>query len=223
VTDTPDIEFTYDRLGRKKTVTDVVGTRTFAYDDGENGDLRLLTETIAGNTGWYSKTITRDYEDSAPHRDAGFHIGTSDYDVDYDYDDYGRLDDIQGTGLPANGVQYTYVSNSDLLDKLEYKTTSATVASADYSYETNRDLMTVVENKAGSPTLSTVSKYTYVYDDLTRRTSVVTEGSAFGGSGNEEHNDYTYNDRSELTPRDRPSAVRAMRSITITRITIAVN
>jgi YD repeat-containing protein len=30
--DTPDIAFTYDRLGRQHTVTDAAGTRTFAYN-----------------------------------------------------------------------------------------------------------------------------------------------------------------------------------------------
>ncbi|MCP4568071.1 MAG: hypothetical protein GY841_10875, partial [FCB group bacterium] len=29
---TPDIRFTYDRLGRQKTITDAVGTRTFSYN-----------------------------------------------------------------------------------------------------------------------------------------------------------------------------------------------
>src|SRR5690606_34184923 len=44
---TPDVEFTYDRTGRQKTVTDVVGTRTFAY----NADMSLDTETIDGSSG----------------------------------------------------------------------------------------------------------------------------------------------------------------------------
>ena len=43
-----DVEFTYDRLGRKKTVTDEVGIRTFGYnDDGGDSTPELRTETIA--------------------------------------------------------------------------------------------------------------------------------------------------------------------------------
>ena len=34
-----DIEFTYDRIGRKKTVDDVVGTRTFSPEDALHGGL----------------------------------------------------------------------------------------------------------------------------------------------------------------------------------------
>ena len=48
---TQDIAFTYDRLGRRATVTDAAGTRTFAYD---HADLQLLTETM---TGLYTKTL----------------------------------------------------------------------------------------------------------------------------------------------------------------------
>ena len=54
---TPDITFTYDRLGRQQTITDAVGTRTFAY----NAQLQLETETI---TGLYDRTITRTYDTS---------------------------------------------------------------------------------------------------------------------------------------------------------------
>ncbi|TVM02156.1 MAG: hypothetical protein CV087_09950, partial [Candidatus Brocadia sp. WS118] len=49
---TPDVTFTYDRLGRSKTVADGLGSRTFAY----NAALQPLSETISG---LYSATITR--------------------------------------------------------------------------------------------------------------------------------------------------------------------
>ena len=41
---TPDISFTYDRLGRRKTINDAVGVRTFEY----NNSLQLESETITG-------------------------------------------------------------------------------------------------------------------------------------------------------------------------------
>ena len=44
---TPDITYTYDRLGRQATVTDGVGSRTFGYDS--NTQL-LSTETMTGVT-----------------------------------------------------------------------------------------------------------------------------------------------------------------------------
>ena len=39
---TPDVAYTYDRLGRRKIVTDAQGTRTFVY----NANLQLESETI---------------------------------------------------------------------------------------------------------------------------------------------------------------------------------
>ena len=49
---TPDIAYAYTRTGQPATVTDVVGTRTFAYD----AQLQDVSETIVG---LYDKTLTR--------------------------------------------------------------------------------------------------------------------------------------------------------------------
>ncbi|HPD31843.1 MAG TPA: hypothetical protein PLL20_17765, partial [Phycisphaerae bacterium] len=99
--DTPDVTFTYTRLGRQATVQDGVGTRTFTYDEGVTGKLHLLSEAIAGTGGFYSKTITRDYQGTGtgeiPGRDAGFHIGTE-YGVAYHYDNAGTGGQLTGTG-----------------------------------------------------------------------------------------------------------------------------
>ncbi len=81
---TPAVTFTYDRLGRKKTVTDVVGTRTLAYND----DMTLGSEDIDGSSGGlYSKLITRKFDTTAGAvgRSTGFQVGTTaDPDADYD-------------------------------------------------------------------------------------------------------------------------------------------
>ena len=53
---TPDVTYTYNRLGQQKTVADAVGTRTFAY----NAALQPDTETISGSL--YNKVITRQYQ-----------------------------------------------------------------------------------------------------------------------------------------------------------------
>ena len=127
---TPDIAFTYDRLGRVKTVTDALGTRTFTYDE----KLQLESEAIAGSL--YDATITRKYEDGTgvPGRYKGFGIGMDtgglydDFDATYKYDDFGRMDHIEGTALPADGVDYAYLTNSDLIERIQYKANSATFA-----------------------------------------------------------------------------------------------
>ncbi len=75
---TQDIAFTYDRLGRQKTITDAVGSRTFGY----NNQLQQETETI---TGLYNKVITRTYETAGvTGRATGFNLGAG-YAVIYGY------------------------------------------------------------------------------------------------------------------------------------------
>lgn len=83
--------------------------------------------------------------------------------------------------MPFYGVKYAYVTDSNLIDKLDFMTrSSATIGWADYTYEANRDLVTVVENMAGLGTMTTFSKYDYDQGDgsdvLGRRTSVVYTG-----------------------------------------------
>ncbi|MCP4345869.1 MAG: hypothetical protein GY795_10130, partial [Desulfobacterales bacterium] len=52
----------------------------------------------------------------------------------------------------------------------EFKTT--------YQYEPERNLRTQIKNEFGS---QTVSQYDYEYNEQGSRTSLVTDGSAFGG------------------------------------------
>ncbi|HPZ99420.1 MAG TPA: hypothetical protein PLT93_14895, partial [Phycisphaerae bacterium] len=200
---TPDVTFTYDRFGRKKTVTDAVGTRTLAYND----DMTLDTEDIDGSSGGlYSKLITHKYQDGSggtvAGRVAGFQIGSAgdpdaDYDVTYTYDAAGRIGRITGPGLPAYGVEYSRLTDSELIEYARYKSdASTTLATIRRTYEANRDLVDYVQND----TSTTVSKYDYVNDALGRRTSVVYTGSAFA----QNHIFlWGYNPRSELTTADR--------------------
>ncbi|MCP4105426.1 MAG: hypothetical protein GY749_07805 [Desulfobacteraceae bacterium] len=164
---TQDIGFTYDRMGRQKTVTDAAGTRIFSYNDSR---LMLETETI---TGIYDRVITRTYDtEYVPGRSTGFNIGT-DYSVTYGYEpDTGRFGSVSWNS--SETASYTYEPNSDLLHSLtvgtEFKTT--------YQYEPERNLKTQIKNEFGS---QTVSQYDYEYNEQGLRTSLVTDGSAFSG------------------------------------------
>ncbi len=78
---TPDVTFSYDRLGRQETVTDGVGSRSFAY----NLALQLKTEAIINLD---NMTITRNDNIG---RGSGFTLG-DDYSVTYD--NSGRFDNV---------------------------------------------------------------------------------------------------------------------------------
>jgi len=198
---TPDIAYTYDRLGRQKTVTDAVGMRTFSYDPDT---LQLVSEDINGTNafdGVYDVKLIRKYEpggSAVAGRSTGFQIGeTPSYDVTYGYDGVGRFDGISwNAGGAVDAATYSYVPSSNLLAGMT--TTSGQATS--YGYEPLRDLKTQVQNSFGG---SVVSQYDYRYDELGRRTDVVTSGSAFGGTGNEELSLWGYNDRNELTTSNR--------------------
>jgi len=179
---TPDITYTYDRLGRLNTVEDAVGTRTFAY----NQNLQLESETI---TGLYNKVITRTYDTGNVNgRHTGFSLD-SDYNVTYGYEGHGRFSsvawdvgDVQGTAT------YSYLQNSDLLHQLTIPSGLETT----YAYEPNRNLKTQVKNELDE---QLISKYDYIYDPLGRISTVMNNGRAFAA---EAFNQYSYNDRNEL-------------------------
>ncbi|NLT97123.1 MAG: hypothetical protein GXW96_03045, partial [Christensenellaceae bacterium] len=125
----------------------ITGTRTFGY---RSSDLQLETEDIDGSSGGlYTKLITRKYETSGSGtiagRPAGFMIGDSsdpdaDYDLTYAYDAAGRLEKISGTGLPAGGVKYARLANSELIEKIEYLDGGASpLLATTRSFETDRN------------------------------------------------------------------------------------
>lgn len=117
--------------------------RTFGYNAT---DLELDSEDIqAGTGGLYTKLITRKHEATGsgevPGRPARFQVGTmgdpdADDDVTYRYDAAGRIERITGPGLPAYGVVYTRLQDSELVEYARYKSdASATMATVQRGYE----------------------------------------------------------------------------------------
>ena len=189
--DTTDNSYTYDRLGRRSTVTDATGTRSFDYDAST---LRLDQETLP--SAFYGDVILeRAYEDGSETngltgRPAGYLLGTSvDPDayrtVDYTYAANGRF---QSVSDGTDTFTYVYKTNSNLLASL-----TAPHHTVDYSYEANRDVMTRVDNQVSG---STISKYGYSYDALGRRDDRAQSGSEIHTASID---DFSYNTRSEVT------------------------
>ncbi|CAA6690077.1 MULTISPECIES: RHS repeat domain-containing protein [unclassified Lentimonas] len=192
---TPDLGYTFDRMGRLETVSDATGTRSLDY----TADLRLDHEMLDAAFYGSNSVLTRSYEDGNEtnglnRRYAGYDLTNSGgvssaSSATYGYDSYGRLNSV----ADANDTfTYGYLADSDLLES-----TASSVHTATYSYETNRDVKTVVDNVVSS---LSVSKYTYSYDAIGRRLDRIQEGTAFA---QDSFDAFDYNDRSEVTDSDR--------------------
>jgi RHS repeat-associated protein len=165
---TPDVAFTYDRLGRQLTATDALGTRTNHYDA-----LTLLEERLPDGT-----VLARSVDSFG--RPSGIALD-ADYAIGYGFDEFGRFAAV----AVSNGVQfaYSYVPDSDLLSGWSV----SNGAGSAYAYEPNRNLRTdVVNTFDGSP----VSAFAYAYDAAGRRTQRVDSGLTT--------NLFGYNMKSEL-------------------------
>lgn len=224
---TPDVDFTYNRVGQLATVDDGVARRTFVYDTR----LQRFNESFSDHPTtslnlFGGRTIRTSFTDSVAYTPPGgmptihkfVRLGqlgfgptatpTTEYNVNYDYDgNTDRMSKVTGPGLPASGANYTYLTDSDLVEAIQFRSSSSTVqAEIVRSYEPHRDLIESVENKMAALSPPTISMYQYENDDLARRKSCVRTGEAFGssGSGVGDHNDvWTYNNRNELAVTDR--------------------
>ena len=187
--DTPDVAFTYDRLGRQvSAIVDGVSTNLFTYDG-----LDLVSETQNG------VVVTRSTDSLG--RPAGFALD-EDYAVSYDYDMIGRFHSVSSSVRSVSSVvEYSYLPDTDLI--------SGMTASSGFlwtrAYESARSLITSVENRFGE---TVISRYDYENDALGRRTSRADSGSAFAAQPTygdpttvemPAYNAYTYNNRSEVT------------------------
>ena len=181
---TPDVTFSYGRLGRQLTITDVLGTRTNVFDA-----LTLLEERLPdGNV------LARSYDFLG--RPSGIALD-ADYAVGYGYDEFGRFAAV----AVSNGFQfdYTYVPDSPLLASWSMSNGAAVA----YAFEPNRNLRTEVVNTFdGNP----ISSFAYTYDAIGRRT-VRIDGAATPPSRT---NTFDYNQRSELTGAVMPAPLPAV-------------
>lgn len=172
--DTPDITYTYNRLGQLATVNDAAGIHTFSYDAA----LNRIGEAI---TGIYDKTLSYSYAATGVKgRYTGFSLDNA-TNSSYSYDSYGRLNQIAGLG---GNFAYNRLTNSGLIENL----TRPNGVNTTWAYEAHRNLVAQVANGA-------VSSFGYVNDALGRRTSMSRSGSAFAVP---DVLTYGYNDRSEV-------------------------
>jgi len=212
---TPNVTYTYDRIGNLATVNDVTGSRTFTYDLADGLE---LTREALDSTYYGGRRVDWKVDDFGRLEEFGV-ASSVNYDITHQKFGYhattGRLNKVDGKSVAQSNWQYfdyAYVANSDLIlettnDGLDY-TDSRT-------WEPNRNLLATRETLWGSTPTSKV-KFDYTEqtgnlagvtgrDALGRVIGVTKTGELFDRYGNGTqglHTLYGYNDRSELTSEE---------------------
>ena len=157
--DTPSVVSTYDRRGRKTSVTFGMNTSSYTYNDAG----QMLTESFPNG----GVVITNSY-DSFLRRST---LGAANLSLNYEYDNASRLSLLSdGT----HSVTYTYLPNSALVSNVVFKTSSVTKMTTTKSYD-NLNRLTSISSSAG---VSPVSSFAYQYNAANQRTqAVLADGS----------------------------------------------
>lgn len=203
---TPGTSYTYTRNGQLATVTDVLGTRTFAYDGSK--PWRIDREELSSFYG--SRWLTSLYQTGSETngmagRDAGFQLGNSgnrsaDLEQTWQFAANGNLSAIlsgAGGGTPRT-FTYGYATNTSLQNSLTVTNPGggASPFSVTRGYETTRDLLTSIDSKWSTTSVAT---FAYGYTARGQRDWENRSGTAFAIDGQAVGIDYQYNDRGELT------------------------
>ena len=179
---TPDVGFTYNRIGQQVTIMDGTGTRAFTYND----QLQLAAETnVLGQ-------ITRTYDSLG--RSSGFAICDlqtviTNYAIAYSFDNLGRFHSLQSLANgSSNSWNYSFLPGSDMINSVSNNQTGIAMSRI---YEQNRNLIAGIANTA--PT-NLISQFTYINDAIGRRTQRIDLSVQSASSTNL----FVYNSRSEL-------------------------
>ena len=175
--DTPDIAYTFNRLGQPLSAISSVSTNLFTYSPDT---LELVSETQNGGV------LVRPTDTQG--RPSGLSLD-EDYTVTYGYDSFGRFSSVSSSVCSVSSVvNYSRLSGTDLISGYTAGPLAVTKA-----YEPHRDLITSVSNLWGA---SVISAYDYTNDDLGRRVARQDSGLTFAHS---QANAFDYNLRSEVT------------------------
>jgi RHS repeat-associated protein len=172
--DTPDVNYTYDRLGRVKVASSTAVAYSYAY----TGDL-LSTETIvmAGKT----NVLVRHYDGLKRH--SGYQLDSG-APVAYGYDDAGRLSSVSAVGLATS---YNYGEDGFLMG---YSIPGGITVSKGYD---GFNRLAAISNATLN---GLVSSYSYTCNEMNQRTSMQ---MTFGGQGIDSQWHYQYDAIGQLT------------------------
>ncbi|HYC70588.1 MAG TPA: RHS repeat-associated core domain-containing protein [Opitutaceae bacterium] len=194
---TPDLTYTYNRLGRQDTVTDVAGQRQLVYNLG--GTFELQREQLPAYLD--SRWLTYEYDTvaGALGRPKAFKLGNAsnaaaNHTATYGYSTAsGQLSTItlSEPGFPSGTYTYNYELNSHLIRTI---VRGSSIDERIYSSGTDRLLSR--EYRVGTTNLV---RFTYQSrNDLGQALQTTKTGSLFTRYGNSLRTDHTYNSRAEL-------------------------
>jgi RHS repeat-associated protein len=177
---TPDVTYTYDRLGRRTTIVDGAGTHVLGY--ALDGRVLLETNTAGILAGL---AITNGY-DVLNRRFALGLVSDANTLVNYGYDGASRL---IGVTNGVNTATYSYVANSPLVSDIEFKQggTNRMITTKSYDYLNRLTLITNHLTGAGSENPS----FAYAHNNANQRVGITNaDGSRWG---------YTYDSLGQVT------------------------
>lgn len=173
---TPTKTFSYDQLDRQvSAATEGVASYQYIYNDQDQVTEEQITiPTVNGNL---ERSLVRAYDSHG--RPTGYQLKNGDtveQTFSYTYTPTGQL-----AGVSADGKEFTY----DYLPNAPHLISQMTapVHTVTHTYVANRDMLISKinrwKNKVDNPI---ISAYTYTVNSLGQRTSVSTEGEAFGAT-----------------------------------------
>ncbi|MBI3871290.1 MAG: RHS repeat-associated core domain-containing protein [Verrucomicrobia bacterium] len=159
---TPDVSFTFDRLGRKTTLSQGGNTNEFLYNDaGQVISEKSTAGTLSGLalTNTYDTFLRRNSSKAVVVSPASTLIAMT-----YGYDAASRPTSVTNGSYSAT---YSYVANSPLVGQIVFRDSTTTRMTTSKTYDSLNRLLSI-----SSATTTPVSSYAYQYNDANQRTRI---------------------------------------------------
>ncbi|MCC5807456.1 MAG: RHS repeat-associated core domain-containing protein [Opitutales bacterium] len=198
---TPDLAFTYNRLGAKRNVTDATGTRTYHY---RSLDQRLNYVALPGAFYGSGRRLTVDYEDDRRLRNGlriGYAADTSFYyRSDWEWED-ARVSKVfayeRGSSVDKMSFDYNFVGESNIVRGYHTTGVNGQTFAVDRTYRDHENRVSRAETTLGS---TVHAAFDYKFDEMGRIESVEATGKLYDGFGSmdELRTQYTYSNSGRL-------------------------
>lgn len=194
---TPQVSYSYTRLGQQAAISDGVGTRQFKYGDNLQATSEVFTATGVG----VSHSLARTYDEFG--RPSGIALDSG-YYARYSYDSFGRFAKVLASPTPSvtNDLTYRYLANADFWEYQYITNKTRNIGMTVHKqYNANGNLIDKIEASING---SYKMGYNYTNDALGRRSSMDmdSDNSSFADLAVplvDETDGYRYNARNEVT------------------------